>query len=159
MALQSANKSTTIVQTCLARVVDIFLALNGSHARLLQRVDLVKPFHAPCANVSSDDDTQRESMDFGQRLAVHLPGEKDLLGIRFDFAIRNRHCVVKDILLPAGKNRERWASRKEKSVILEVCLGTDEFNVFAFGEDTSSGVLEDLLEGYSSIHSSAADNP
>ena len=41
---------------------------------------------------------------------------------------------------------------------LEICIGTDEFEVFAFGKHTATSYLEDLLQRNAAVYCCAATN-
>ena len=92
-------------------VVEVLLLLHRRFARLVDDVDSRQPFDRARTDVAEDDDAERETVDSGQRLAVHLPGQHDL--VELDFSPGDGHDVVVDF------------------VFLEVGVCAGEFNVRA----------------------------
>lgn len=78
--------------------VEIFLTLNGTHAWLLESINLVHPFGAPSPDVARHNNPKWGTVHLGERLPVHLPCKDDLF-ILSHFAPRNGDSVVEDVIL------------------------------------------------------------
>lgn len=77
------------------RAAEKILLLGRSPAGLLQGINPINPLTAPRANVPTHDRAEREAVDSKERLAVHFPGQEDL--VLLDFPPRHRHGVVEDL--------------------------------------------------------------
>ena len=82
------------------------MGLYWAQAWLRERINLIYPLAASCSDVPSDDDAQRSTVNFGQRFAIHFPGEDDLL-VLTDLAPWNRDSVVEHIILPGNPGQDR----------------------------------------------------
>lgn len=130
----------------LETVVEVFFLLNRAVGRVREDVDAAQPFAAsvfgvqlslvseacvgkgiytPCSNVAKYNGPQRRTMDFGQRLSIHFPSQKDFMGLYF--SPRHRNKIVEDLAL------------------LEVGVHSDEFDVFATFFQTTT-ILQHLFE-------------
>lgn len=76
-------------------VVEVFLLLHGSFTGASDSFDAIQPLDGSGADVSEDDDTERESVNLGQWLAIHFPCEHDFFELYL--SPWNRHDVVVDL--------------------------------------------------------------
>jgi hypothetical protein len=118
-----------VVLSHLRTVVNVLFHLYGSKTRLADDVDPVEPLAASRTNVTKDNHTEWIPVDLGERLAVHLPSEHYL--VNFDFSRRNGNGIIVYLSF------------------LEVCVGTEKFDMFT-AVFKSTTVLEDFLETHTS---------
>ena len=53
---------------------------------------------------------------------------------------------------------QRFGNASFGDDVLEICIGTDEFEVLAFGKHTATSYLEDLLQRNAAVYCCAATN-
>lgn len=109
----------------LRGVVEVLLPLDGRLAGVPDAADLVQPLAASGADVAEDDRPKGKAVEFGKRLAVHLPGQQDLVDL--DLAPGNGDDVVVHLAL------------------LEVGVGAEKLDVHRAVLQTAA-VLDHLLE-------------
>jgi len=91
------RRISNVVLPNLRVVVQVLLLLHGSLAGSVKDIDPRQPFAAARTDVSKDNGTQREAVDLGQGLPVHLPGQEDFVGL--DLAPGNGDGIVVDLTL------------------------------------------------------------
>lgn len=86
-------------------------------------------------------------MDLRERLTVHLPCEQNLFTLP-NFAPRDGDSIVINILFPGGKRGGRMSDYSVEigRDILKVSVSSNQLQMLAFGEHTTTCNFKDLLK-------------